>query len=79
MVDESGERRGQASVNATYNNKVAVLADGDDWLETDCVEYLVGLMEKNDCEMATTVDVSLFSVEVSDSSVLSSVVVCSTT
>ena len=25
VVDESGERRGQASVNATYNNKVAVL------------------------------------------------------
>lgn len=23
-----------------------MLADGDDWLETDCVEYLVGLMEK---------------------------------
>src|SRR5574344_1694068 len=23
VVDESGERRGQASVNATYNNKVA--------------------------------------------------------
>ena len=31
-----------------------MLADGDDWLETDCIEYLVGLMEKNDCEMATT-------------------------
>ena len=31
-----------------------MLADGDDWLETDCVEYLVDLMEKNDCEMATT-------------------------
>ena len=25
VVDESGERRGQASLNATYNNKVAVL------------------------------------------------------
>lgn len=25
VVDESGERRGQASVNATYDNKVAVL------------------------------------------------------
>lgn len=23
-----------------------MLADGDDWLESDCVEYLVGLMEK---------------------------------
>ena len=28
VVDESGERRGQASVNATYNNKVAVLVGG---------------------------------------------------
>ena len=33
MVDESGERRGQASVNATYNNKVAVLV-GDYILST---------------------------------------------
>lgn len=33
VVDESGERRGQASVNAEYNNKVAVLA-GDYVLST---------------------------------------------
>ena len=33
VVDESGERRGQASVNATYNNKVAVLI-GDYLLST---------------------------------------------
>ncbi len=33
VVDESGERRGQASVNAIYNNKVAVLA-GDYLLST---------------------------------------------
>ena len=33
VVDESGERRGQASVNATYNNKVAVLT-GDYILST---------------------------------------------
>lgn len=33
VVDESGERRGQASVNATYNNKVAVLT-GDYLLST---------------------------------------------
>ena len=33
VVDESGERRGQASVNATYNNKVAVLL-GDYILST---------------------------------------------
>lgn len=33
VVDESGERRGQASVNAIYNNKVAVLV-GDYLLST---------------------------------------------
>lgn len=33
VVDESGERRGQSSVNATYNNKVAVLV-GDYILST---------------------------------------------
>ena len=33
VVDESNERRGQASVNATYNNKVAVLV-GDYILST---------------------------------------------
>lgn len=33
VVDESGERRGQASVNATYNNQVAVLV-GDYLLST---------------------------------------------
>ena len=33
VVDESGERRGQGSVNATYNNKVAVLV-GDYILST---------------------------------------------
>ena len=33
VVDESGERRGQASLNATYNNKVAVLV-GDFILST---------------------------------------------
>ena len=33
VVDESAERRGQASVNATYNNKVAVLV-GDYILST---------------------------------------------
>ena len=31
-----------------------MFADGDDWMERDCVEYLVGLMEKYDCEMAMT-------------------------
>jgi len=33
VVDESGERRGQASMNATYNNKIAVLV-GDYILST---------------------------------------------
>ena len=33
VVDESGERRGQASVNASFNNKVAVLV-GDFILST---------------------------------------------
>lgn len=40
VVDESSERRGQLSVNATFNNKVAVLA-GDYLLATALVE--VGL------------------------------------
>lgn len=31
-----------------------MFADGDDWLEPDCVEYLVSLMESNGCEMATS-------------------------
>lgn len=31
-----------------------MLADGDDWLEPDCIEYLVDIMEKNSCEMAMT-------------------------
>ncbi len=53
VVDESAERRGQASVNATYNNKVAVLV-GDYILSTsllhvsyshseDIVRYLAEL------------------------------------
>lgn len=53
VVDESGERRGQASVNATYDNKVAVLV-GDYILSTallhvsfthseDIVRYLAEL------------------------------------
>lgn len=31
-----------------------MFADGDDWLETDCVEYLVNLIENNNCEMSMT-------------------------
>lgn len=34
--------------------KYIMLADGDDWLEPDCVEYLVSLAEKNDCQMSMT-------------------------
>lgn len=26
--------------------------DGDDWMEPDCIEYFVSLMENNDCQMA---------------------------
>lgn len=31
-----------------------MFADGDDWLELDCVEYLVNIMEQYDVEMVTT-------------------------
>lgn len=31
-----------------------MFADGDDWMELDCVEYLVNLLETNQCEMAMT-------------------------
>ena len=46
VVDESGERRGQASVNATYNNKVAVLV-GDYILST----ALLSIARTNDCDI----------------------------
>ena len=46
VVDESGERRGQASVNASYNNKVAVLV-GDDILST----ALLNIARTNDCDI----------------------------
>ena len=29
-------------------------ADGDDWLELDYIEYLVNILESNECEMAMT-------------------------
>ncbi|SHK66437.1 glycosyltransferase family 2 protein [Fibrobacter sp. UWH4] len=29
-----------------------MLADGDDWMESDCVEYLVNIMETNNCQMS---------------------------
>jgi len=31
-----------------------MFADGDDWMEADCVEYLVRIAEDNRCEMSTT-------------------------
>lgn len=31
-----------------------MFADGDDWLESDCIEYLVRIAEENGCEMSTT-------------------------
>lgn len=46
VVDESGERRGQASVNASYNNKVAVLV-GDYILST----ALLNIARTNDCDI----------------------------
>ena len=45
VVDEIGERRGQASVNATYNNKVAVLV-GDFILSTALLHVSYSHSEK---------------------------------
>ena len=45
VVDESTERRGQLSVNASFNNKVAVLA-GDYLLATALVQ--VGMTRNHD-------------------------------
>ena len=45
VVDESGERRGQASVNATYNNQVAVLV-GDYILSTALLHVSYSHSEK---------------------------------
>jgi len=46
VVDESGERRGQASVNGSYNNKVAVLV-GDYILST----ALLSIARTDDCDI----------------------------
>lgn len=46
-----------AARNAGLNRasgEYIMLADGDDWMELDCIEYLINLMEKNGCEMAMT-------------------------
>lgn len=45
VVDESGERRGQASVNATYNNKVAVLV-GDLFSLLPCFMFLILILKR---------------------------------
>lgn len=39
---------------AIASGNYIMLADGDDWLELDAVEYLVTIMEQNSCEMAMT-------------------------
>lgn len=36
----------------TATGEYLMLADGDDWLELDCIEYLVRIMEENHCEMS---------------------------
>ena len=41
---------GLAVATGTY----LMFADGDDWLEEDCVEYLVRLLEDNGCQMSMT-------------------------
>lgn len=38
----------------TATGEYLMFADGDDWLEPDCVEYLVKIAEENGCEMSTT-------------------------
>ena len=53
VVDESGERRGQASVNAFYDNKVAVLV-GDYILRDDIFDYY----ESNDIGKPTGNDMA---------------------
>lgn len=39
---------------AVANGNYLMFADGDDWLEDDCVEYLVRLLEDNGCQMSMT-------------------------
>ena len=67
VVDESEERRGQASVNATYNNKVAVLV-GDFILSTPCFMYLIRIQRKS-CVILLSWDVSCLMVRFFSSTV----------
>ena len=53
VVDESDERRGQASVNATYNNKVAVLV-GDFILSTALLNVAKTCIVQNLSELGRT-------------------------
>lgn len=46
------DARNAGLANATGD--YLMFADGDDWLEPDCVEYLVELLEKNSAEMSMT-------------------------
>lgn len=39
---------------AKASGEYLMFADGDDWLEPDCVEYLVRLLEENGAEMSMT-------------------------
>lgn len=47
---------------ARVTGEYLMFADGDDWMEPDCIEYLVTIAEQNNCQMAmsdsifTTVD-----------------------
>lgn len=39
---------------ARSSGEYIMFIDGDDWLEPDCVEYLLNLAIENDCQMVTT-------------------------
>ena len=39
---------------AAASGDYLIFADGDDWLEPDCMEYLVKLLEDNDADMSMT-------------------------
>lgn len=39
---------------ALATGEYLMFVDGDDWLEPDCVEYLVRILEENDAEMSMT-------------------------
>ena len=39
---------------AAATGEYLMFADGDDWIENDCVEYLVKILEENNAQMSTT-------------------------